>query len=108
MAKPIKNVVKGVGKVIGSLFGIKSATKEEVPQAPALPPPPPPTPMPQIPTQAIRPLEPQSAIREFEEKFKDPKRVSRRRTIKTSARGVTEGAPVAYRSLLGTSSTNSN
>ena len=107
MAKPIKNVFKGVGKVIGSLFGIKNATKDEVPQAPPLPPPPPPTPMPQIPTQAIRPLEPQSAIREFEDKFKDPKRVSRRRTIKTSARGVTEGAPVAYRSLLGNSKANS-
>ena len=32
---------------------------------------------------------------------KDPKAVSRRKTVKTSARGVIEDAPLEYASLMG-------
>lgn len=92
MGKVVGNVVKGVGKLVGGLFG-----GGEVPQAPALPPAPPPTPV--RPAEAI-------ASTESLKKMRDPRRVSRRRTIQSGARGVTTEAPVEYSTLLGGSTTN--
>lgn len=91
MGKVVGNVVKGVGKLLGMSSG-------EVPQAPALPPAPPITP--------VKPVE-ATATSAATKKLQDPNRVSRRRTIQTSARGVTQEAPLAYSTLLGSSTTNS-
>ena len=94
MGKVVGNVVKGVGKLVGGLFG---GAGGGAPQAPALPPAPPPTP--------IRPAE-AIASTETLKKMRDPRRVSRRKTIATSARGVTTETPVEYTTLLGGSKTN--
>ena len=92
MGKVVGNVVRGVGKAIGGLFG-----GGNVPQAPALPPAPPTTP--------IRPVDPVASA-DTMKKLRDPKRVSRRKTIRTSARGVTSEAPIEYATLLGSGQTN--
>jgi hypothetical protein len=94
MGKVVGNVVRGVGKVIGGLFG-----GGEVPQAPALPPPPPPPPI--APEQAIK----ASTSDELKRKLNDRRRVSRKSTIQTGARGVTTEAPIEYATLLGGSTT---
>tara|TARA_R100001510_G_C7652016_1_gene209818 strand:+ start:834 stop:1001 length:168 start_codon:yes stop_codon:yes gene_type:complete len=46
----------------------------------------------------VRPSDPSEAVKR---KARDPKTVSRRKTIKTSARGVIEDAPLEYASLMG-------
>ena len=89
MAKIVSNVVRGVGKVVGSLFG-----GAEVPQAPALPPPPP----------AV-PITPETAVKadtqeDLVKKMQDRRRVSRKSTRVTGARGVLEEAPIEYATLL--------
>lgn len=57
----------------------------------AVPPaPPPPPPPPVVPAPVVRPSDPSEAVKR---KARDPKTVSRRKTIKTSARGVLEDAP---------------
>lgn len=92
MGKVVGNVVRGVGKAVGGLFG-----GGNVPQAPELPAPPP-----QIPKPVVRP----DMVIAAKESISDPRRVSRRRTIKTSARGVTTQAPIKYATLLGGSTSN--
>ena len=65
----------------------------------AVPPaPPPPPPPPVVPAPVVRPSDPSEAVKR---KARDPKTVSRRKTIKTSARGVLEDAPLEYASLMG-------
>ena len=90
MGKVVGNVVRGIGKAVGGLFG-----GGNVPQAPALPPAPPVTP--------VRPVD-ATASADALKKLRDPKRVSRRKTIQTSARGVTQEAPLEYSSLMARSS----
>jgi hypothetical protein len=65
--------------------------------APPPPPPPPPDPV-------VKPADVVSTeASKMREKLKDPKRVSRKKTIATSARGVTQDAPLEYASLMGSS-----
>ena len=94
MGKVVGNVVRGVGKVVGGLFG-----GGNVPQAPALPPAPP-----VIPVKPVEAVATADALK----KLSDPKRVSRRKTIQTSARGVTQEAPLEYSSLMARSSDTTN
>lgn len=94
MGKPISRTVRGIGKAVGSLFGGGDAS---IPKAPELPAPPP-----QIPMPVVRP----DTVIAAKESISDPRRVSRRRTIKTSARGVTTQAPIRYATLLGGSTSN--
>ena len=71
---------------MGGLFGGGSK--------PAPPPPPPPPPAQAVPAPTKR--------SEVENKMKDPKRVSRKKTIMTSSQGVLgEEDGVAYKTLLG-------
>tara|TARA_B100001093_G_scaffold396730_1_gene383878 strand:- start:7 stop:234 length:228 start_codon:yes stop_codon:yes gene_type:complete len=60
---------------------------------PAPPPPPPPPPAQAVPAPTKR--------SEVENKMKDPKRVSRKKTIMTSPQGVLAEDGVAYKTLLG-------
>jgi hypothetical protein len=94
MGKIVSNIIKGAGQIVGGLFG-----GAEVPQAPALPPPPPPTPI--APEQAIK----ASTSDELKKKLNDRRRVSRKSTMQTGARGVTTEAPIEYATLLGGSTT---
>ena len=72
-----------------------SILRPKVAVPPAPPPPPPP---PVVPAPVVRPKDPIKAVKR---KARDPKTVSRRKTIKTSARGVLEDAPLEYASLMG-------
>lgn len=93
MGKPIGRTVRGIGNFVGSLFGAG-----DTPQAPPVPAPPP-----QIPMPVVRP----DAVTSAQRSIASPNRVSRRRTIKTSARGVTRDEKVRYGgTLLGDASTN--
>lgn len=68
------------------------------PKIPTPPPPPPPPPPPVVPEPTVRPNDP---VEVAKRKAKDPKAVSRAKTVKTSARGVIEDAPLEYASLMG-------
>ena len=62
------------------------------------PPPPPPPPPPAVPDPVVRPNDP---VEVAKRKATDPKVASRKRSVKTSARGVLEDAPLEYASLIG-------
>lgn len=68
------------------------------PKIPTPPPPPPPPPPPVVPEPKVQPNDP---VEVAKRKAKDPKAVSRAKTVKTSARGVIEDAPLEYASLMG-------
>lgn len=68
------------------------------PKVPTPPPPPPPPPPPVVPEPKVQPNDP---VEVAKRKAKDPKAVSRAKTVKTSARGVIEDAPLEYASLMG-------
>ena len=68
------------------------------PKVAAPPPPPPPPPPPVVPEPTVRPNDP---VEVAKRRARDPKAVSRRKTVKTSARGVLEDAPLEYASLMG-------
>lgn len=94
MGKVVGNVVKGVGNAFSRLLGIDTST-------PSLPPVPPAPPIP--------PVTVVTATRDATKaSMKDRRRVSRKSTIATGARGVTTDAPIEYKSLMGNAKTESS
>lgn len=89
MAKPVGNIVKGVGNAVAGLFGVDTSP----PDLPPVPPAPPAVP--------VTPVTPKEATK-ARDAMQDPRRVGRRQTIKTGPRGVMDDeSSIEYTSLLG-------
>lgn len=86
-------IIGQVGKTIGKFLGVE--TSAPVAELPPVPPPPPITPRTIVPSTVV----PGKTVRS-ETKRKIIARRKKGGTVKTSARGVTTGEAVSYKSLL--------
>lgn len=94
MGKVVGNTLKGVGNAFSKLLGIDTS-KPELPPVPPAPP--------------VPPVTAVTTTRDATKaKMQDKRRVGRRQTIATGARGVTTEAPIEYKSLMGNAKTQTS